>query len=53
MTNRLAELHAEIDARDRKIDELERQLKAKDLIIRRQGVIIARLENEDTAAENS
>lgn len=47
MTNRLAQLQVEIDARDRKIDELERQLAVKDMIIRRQGVIISQLQEDE------
>lgn len=43
---RIAELHRELDIRDRHIEELKQEISIKDEILRKQGVMIAYLEGK-------
>lgn len=47
-SERIAELHREIELRDRKIYEIEQQLAIKDSILKKQGVMIAELREEQS-----
>lgn len=47
-SERIAELHREVELRDRKIYELEQQLAIKDSILKKQGVMIAELREEQS-----